>query len=61
MNSRLNKDNLACLISPSTRIEAPFVRVEIAGYTFGVYEGSGGIVNENNIYMYQNERFPNYI
>ena len=50
------------LLSNTNRVEAPFVRVSIGGYVFGVYEGKtkgararNGVVNETAI------KYPNFI
>lgn len=39
------------LLSTTNRVEAPFVRVEISGFSFGTYEDRGS----------RNENYPNYI
>jgi len=49
------------ILSPLTRIEAPFVRVEIGGYSFGVYEGSTAISGANGLYRRINAKYPNFV
>ena len=62
--STVIKHNLrtADLLMPDTRVEAPFVRVSIGGYTFGVYEEkSRGIDVRNGHVKTLSAKFPNYI
>ena len=62
--STITKHNLrtANLLMPDTRVEAPFVRVSIGGYTFGVYEKkSRGIDVKNGHVKTVSAKFPNYI
>lgn len=47
------------LLASTNRVEAPFVRVELGGYTFGVYEGNTVGTSGNRRYV--EEKYPNYI
>lgn len=49
------------LLTSSARVEAPFVRVEIGGYTFGVYEEKTKGVNNTGVYRNISTKYPNYI
>ena len=62
--STITKHNLrtANLLMPDTRVEAPFVRVSIGGYTFGVYEEkSRGVDVRNGHVKTVTAKYPNYI
>ena len=49
------------LLASTSRVEAPFVRVEIGGYTFGVYEQAGTAMGANGLYKNREEKYPNYV
>ena len=49
------------LLSSTTRVEAPFIRVKMGDFTFGVYEGIQKGLTHNGIYKSSSEIFPNYI
>ena len=49
------------LLSTTSRVEAPFVRVTIGNYTFGVYESAGTKKSSNGNYSFISETYPNYI
>lgn len=50
------------LLSSTSRVEAPFVRVSIGGATFGVYEGSTKTINtDNGVVQSTSAKYPNYI
>ena len=52
----------ASLLTAETRVEAPFIRVKIGDYTFGVYEGRTKTVNTNNgVITGTGIKYPNYI
>lgn len=52
----------ASLLSSESRVEAPFVRVNIGGYTFGVYEEkTRGLNSKNGVYTNVSTKYPNYI
>ena len=56
-NTRFNNG----LLSSPNRVSAPFVRVELGGYTFGVYERNAVDLAGNRIYKGIEEKYPNYI
>lgn len=49
------------LLSSSNRVEAPFIRVELGGYTFGVYEEASAGVAGNHLYKTVSAKYPNYV
>ena len=49
------------LLASTSRVEAPFVRVELGGYTFGVYEESSAGMGENQFYRNMAAKYPNYV
>lgn len=49
------------LLASTNRVEAPFVRVEMGGYTFGVYESGTVGTSANGFYKNIEEKYPNYI
>lgn len=49
------------LLSSTTRVEAPFIRVKMGEFTMGVYEGTPKGLTHNGIYKTSTEIFPNYI
>lgn len=49
------------LLSSTSRVEVPFVRVKMGDFTFGVYEGKPKGLTHNGIYKSSSEIFPNYI
>lgn len=52
----------ASLLTTESRVEAPFIRVSIGGYSFGVYEGRTKTVNTNNgVITGTGIKYPNYI
>lgn len=52
----------ASLLTTESRVEAPFIRVKIGDYTFGVYEGRTKTVNTNNgVITGTGIKYPNYI
>lgn len=53
---------IGSLLASTNRVEAPFVRVELAGYSFGVYEGKSKSYNgKNGIVENISAKYPNYI
>ena len=55
-------NRVGSLLASTNRVEAPFVRVEIGGYTFGVYEGRSKRVTTNNGVVTENGvKYPNFI
>ena len=55
------KNHENALLSSTNRVEAPFVRVEMGGYTFGVYESESVGLSGNQFYKNMEEKYPNYI
>ena len=52
----------ASLLTTESRVEAPFIRVKIGGYTFGVYEGRTKTINsDNGVITGTGIKYPNYI
>ena len=49
------------LLSSTSRVEVPFIKVTIGEYTFGVFNNSVKDKDANNVYRVQNIKFPNYI
>lgn len=49
------------LLSDTVRVSAPFVKVDIGGYTFGVYEERERAIGKNGIWRNVSAKFPNYI
>ena len=49
------------LLASTNRVEAPFVRVEMGGYTFGVYEQAAVGMSGSRFYKNIEEKYPNYI
>ena len=51
----------ASLLASQTRVEAPFVRVKIGSYSFGVYEEAERGLNSSGAYKNISRKYPNYI
>ena len=49
------------LLTSESRVETPFVRVEISGYTFGVYEEKLRGMGSNGAYKNVSTKYPNFI
>ena len=49
------------LLTSKARVEAPFVRVKIGGYSFGVYEEKTRAVGQSGVYKNVSSKYPNYI
>ena len=59
--SRLSIRQASLLASPN-RVEAPFVRVKIGDYVFGVYESKTKAANrENGVVSERATKYPNYV
>ena len=55
-------NRVGSLLSSNSRVEAPFVRVVINGYSFGVYEKNQQVQNTNSGQITNSyEKYPNYI
>lgn len=59
-NSRIEYHRQSLLTS-NARVETPFVRVEIGGYSFGVYEEKTRAAGNNGVYKNVSAKYPNYI
>ena len=49
------------LLSDTTRVSAPFIKVDIGGYSFGVYEEKQKALGRNGIWRNVSAKYPNYI
>ena len=49
------------LLSDSTRVSAPFIKVDIGGYTFGVYEERERAIGKNGIWRNIANKYPSYV
>ncbi len=54
-------NRVGSLLSSTSRVEAPFVRVVIGGYSFGVYEKNQKVTTNSGVAITTAEKFPNYI
>jgi hypothetical protein len=54
--------NNVALLGNTTRIETPYIKVQIGDYTFGIYQKSKGVIQDKNgYYEITKNVFPNYI
>ena len=58
--NKVNKVS-AGLLSSTSRVEAPFIRLDIGGYTFGVYEGRSKNRNAQGFAISTGIKYPNYV
>ena len=56
-----NRNRIGSLISNTSRVEAPFIRVKIGGYTFGVYEERETTIGNNGMYKNVSAKYPNFV
>lgn len=49
------------LLSDTVRVSAPFIKVGIGGYSFGVYEEKQRALGSNGIWRNVSAKYPNYI
>ena len=63
MPSSISRETLrtGSLLASPNRVEAPFVRVNIGGYTFGVYESKTKGSRNNGVVSEIATRYPNFI
>ena len=54
-------NRIGALLTDTTRVEAPFIRLNIGGYTFGVYEEKSVGIGENKLYKNVATKYPNYV
>lgn len=52
---------IGSLLTSTSRVEAPFIKVKIGDYTFGVYEERGHGTNSSGFYRNISTKYPNYI
>ena len=59
----ISSDNnrIGSLLSITSRVEAPFIRVKLGGYTFGVYEEATAGIGENRMYTNVSTKYPNFV
>ena len=56
------KNRAGSLLSDTNRVEAPFIKVDIGGYTMGIWQRRGQQLNsKNGVVSNLSERYPNYI
>jgi len=55
------KNYQGSLLSDTVRVSAPFIKVDIGGYSFGVYEEKQKAMGKNGIWRNISAKFPNYI
>lgn len=56
-----DNNRIGSLLSVTARVEAPFVRVNLGGYTFGVYEAKKSGTASNGLYTNIQTKYPNFI
>lgn len=56
-----DNNRIGSLLSVSARVEAPFIRVKLGGYTFGVYEARKAGIGNNGLYFNVQTKYPNYV
>lgn len=54
-------NRIGSILSSSVRVEAPFIRVKIGGFSFGVYEEQQKGVGNTGFYKNVATKYPNYI
>lgn len=54
-------NRIGSLLASTARVEAPFIRVKIGGFTFGVYEEKQTGVGNYGFYKNVSTKYPNYI
>lgn len=56
-----SESRIGSLLSNTARVEAPFIRVRLGGYTFGVYEERQAGVGNNGLYKNISTKYPNFV
>lgn len=56
-----DNNRIGSLLSITSRVEAPFIRVKLGGYTFGVYEEATSGIGENRMYTNVATKYPNFV
>ena len=61
--AEINNANIktGSLLSSTSRVETPFIQVDIGGYTFGVFEGVAKGTDHTGRYKSLKSQFPNYV
>jgi len=59
--SKKADNRIGSLLSTTSRVEAPFIRVKIGGYTFGVYEERQSGIGNNGLYKNVSTKYPNFV
>lgn len=54
-------NRIGSILSSSVRVEAPFIRVKIGGFSFGVYEEQQKGIGNTGFYKNIATKYPNYI
>lgn len=55
------KNYQGSLLSDTVRVSAPFIRVDIGGYSFGVYEEQTRKLDKSGLWRNVSVKYPNYI
>lgn len=55
------KNYQASLLSDTVRVQAPFIKVDIGGYTMGVYEEQQRAFGQNGLWRNVSAKYPNYV
>lgn len=55
------KNYQGSLLSDTVRVSAPFIKVDIGGYSFGVYEEKQRELGTNGLWKNVSAKYPNYI
>ena len=55
------KNFQASLLSDTVRVQAPFIKVDIGGYTMGVYEEKQKSLGANGLWRNVSAKYPNYV
>jgi len=62
MDITREQNRAGSLLATTNRVEAPFVRVSMGGYTFGVYEGKKKVTRSSNgVIENTSIKYPNYV
>ena len=56
-----DNNRIGSLLSTTSRVEAPFIRVKLGGYTFGVYEERQAGIGNNGLYKNVQTKYPNFV
>lgn len=56
-----SNNRIGSLLSTTSRVEAPFIRVKLGDYTFGVYEEKQTGIGNNGLYKNISTKYPNFV